>query len=216
MSQLLAWGGQSIGVSALASVLPKNTEDWSLLEWTGWISLQSKGLSRVFSTPQFKSINSLVFSFLHSPTLTSIHDHWKNHILSLKRKNKWLYCSFRNCDIMLVLTYSVSTNFFRIRDYTCWGKKVRLKEWIDLTYRNKEAFKNLYHTDTFSMYWLLIHRWGVWKNEAWFSSVQFSHSVMSDSLRPKNRSMPGLAVHHQLSEFTQSHVHRVSDAIHPL
>ena len=49
MSQLFAWGGQSIGVSALVSVLPKNTQDWSPLEWTGWISLQSKGLSRVFS-----------------------------------------------------------------------------------------------------------------------------------------------------------------------
>ena len=81
MSQLFAWGGQSIGVSALASVLPMNTQDWSPLEWTGWISLQSKGLSRVFSTPQFKSINSLVLSFLHSPTFTSIHDHWKNHSL---------------------------------------------------------------------------------------------------------------------------------------
>ena len=49
MSQLFTWGGQSIGVSALASVLPKNTQDWSLLEWIGWISLQSKGLSRFFS-----------------------------------------------------------------------------------------------------------------------------------------------------------------------
>ena len=49
MSQLFAWGGQSIGVSALASVLPMNTQDWSPSEWTGWISLQSKGLSRVFS-----------------------------------------------------------------------------------------------------------------------------------------------------------------------
>ena len=48
MSQLFAWGGQSTGVSSLASFLPKNTQDWSL-EWTGWISLQSKGLSRVFS-----------------------------------------------------------------------------------------------------------------------------------------------------------------------
>ena len=48
MSQLFAWGGQNVGVSALASVLPKNTQDWSPLEWTGWISLQSKGLSRVF------------------------------------------------------------------------------------------------------------------------------------------------------------------------
>ena len=49
MSQLFTWGGQSTGVSALASFLPNNTQDWSPLEWTGWISLQSKGLSRVFS-----------------------------------------------------------------------------------------------------------------------------------------------------------------------
>ena len=49
MSQLLAWGGQSIGVSASASVLPMNTQDWSLLGWIGLISLHSKGLSRVFS-----------------------------------------------------------------------------------------------------------------------------------------------------------------------
>jgi len=49
MSQLFTWGGQSTGVSVLASFLPKNTQDWSPSEWTGWISLQSKGLSRVFS-----------------------------------------------------------------------------------------------------------------------------------------------------------------------
>ena len=49
MSQLFTSGGQSIGVSALASVLPINTQDQSPLGWTGWISLQSKGLSRVFS-----------------------------------------------------------------------------------------------------------------------------------------------------------------------
>ena len=49
MSQLFAWGGQSIGVSALASVLPKKSQGWSPSEWTGWTSLQSKGLSRVFS-----------------------------------------------------------------------------------------------------------------------------------------------------------------------
>ena len=49
MSQLFTWGGQSIRVSASASVLPMNTQDWTPLEWTGWISLQSKGLSRVFS-----------------------------------------------------------------------------------------------------------------------------------------------------------------------
>ena len=50
MSQLFAWGGQSTGASALASFLPRKSQDWSPLEWTGWISLQSKGLSRVFSS----------------------------------------------------------------------------------------------------------------------------------------------------------------------
>ena len=49
MSQLFAWGGQSIGVSASVSFLPKKSQGWSPLGWTGWISLQSKGLSRVFS-----------------------------------------------------------------------------------------------------------------------------------------------------------------------
>ena len=50
MSQLFTWGGQRFGVSASASILPMNSQDWSPLGWTAWISLQSKGLSRVFST----------------------------------------------------------------------------------------------------------------------------------------------------------------------
>ena len=81
MSQLFAWGGQSTGVSALASFLPKKFQGWSPSEWTGWICLQSKGLSRVFSNTTVQSINSSAFSLLHSPTLTSIHDHRKNHSL---------------------------------------------------------------------------------------------------------------------------------------
>ena len=81
MSQLFTWGSQSTGVSALASFLPKKSQGWCPSEWTGWISLQSKGLSRVFSNTQLKSINSSALSLLHSPTLTSIHDHWKNHSL---------------------------------------------------------------------------------------------------------------------------------------
>ena len=68
MSQLFAWDGQSTGVSALGSFLPKKSQGSSASEWTGWISLQSKRFSRVFSKPQFKSINSSVISFLHSPT----------------------------------------------------------------------------------------------------------------------------------------------------
>ena len=69
----------NFGVSVSASVLPMNIQDWFSLGLIGWISLQSKGLSRLFSKPQLKSINSLVLSFLYSPTLTSIHDYWKNH-----------------------------------------------------------------------------------------------------------------------------------------
>ena len=80
-SQLLTWGGQRFGVSASASVLPVNTQDRSPLGWTGWISLQSKGLLRVFSNTTVQKHQFSVLSFLHSPTLTSIHDHWKNHSL---------------------------------------------------------------------------------------------------------------------------------------
>ena len=71
--------GQSIGVSTSASVLPMNIQGWFPLGWTGWVSLQSKGLSKVFSNTTVKSRNSLALSFLYGQTLTSIHDHWKNH-----------------------------------------------------------------------------------------------------------------------------------------
>ena len=79
MSCLLASGGQSIGVSASTLVLPMNIQDWFPFGWTGWISLQSKGLSRVFSNTTVQIISSLALSFLYSPTLTCIHDYWKNH-----------------------------------------------------------------------------------------------------------------------------------------
>ena len=81
MSQLFAWGGQSTGVSASASVLLMNTQDWSPLGWTGWISLHSKGLSRVFSNTTVQNIKFSALSSLHNSTLTPTHDHWKNHIL---------------------------------------------------------------------------------------------------------------------------------------
>ena len=68
MSQFFTSGGQSIGVSASTSVLPMNIQDWFTLEWTGWISLQSKGLSRVFSNTtvqkhQFQFFGAQLFSF---------------------------------------------------------------------------------------------------------------------------------------------------------
>ena len=81
MSQLFTWGGQSTGVSASASVPSMNTQDWPPLGWTGWISLQSKRLSRVFSNTTVQKHQFSALSFLHSPNLTSIHDQWKNHSL---------------------------------------------------------------------------------------------------------------------------------------
>ena len=80
MSQHFAWGGQSTGVSALASFLPKKSQGWSS-ERTGWISLQPWDSQESSPTPHLKSINSLALSFLHSPTFTYIHEYWKNHSL---------------------------------------------------------------------------------------------------------------------------------------
>ena len=79
MSQIFASGGQSIGASASASVLPMNIQDWFPLGLTDLISLLSQGLSRIFSRPQVKSINSSVLSLHYGPTLTSVQDSWKNH-----------------------------------------------------------------------------------------------------------------------------------------
>ena len=76
-SQFFTSGGQSIGVSASASALPMNIQDWFPLGLTGWISLQSKGLSRVFSNTTVQKHQFSVLSFLYSLTLTSIHDYRK-------------------------------------------------------------------------------------------------------------------------------------------
>ena len=124
MSQLFTSGGWNIGVSASTSVLPMNTQDWFPLGWTGWISLQSKGLSRL------------------SNTIVQKHQ------------------------------------FF--------GTQLSL----------------LFNSH--------VHRWLLEK-----PSVQFSHSVLSDSLRPHGLRHASLPVHHQLPEFTQTHVRWVGDAIQP-
>ena len=81
MSQFFASGGQSIGVSASTSVLPVNTQDWSPLRWLVGSLCSPRDSQESSPTPQFKSINSLALSLLYSPTLTSIHDHRKNHSL---------------------------------------------------------------------------------------------------------------------------------------
>ena len=80
-SQFFTSGGQNIGASASASVLPVNIQDWFPLELTGWSPPCTRDSQESSPTPQFKSINSSILSFLYSPTLTSTHDHWKNHSL---------------------------------------------------------------------------------------------------------------------------------------
>ena len=80
MSQFFASGGRSIGISASASVLPMNIPDWSSLGWTGWITLPSKGLSRVLQHHSSKA-SILWHSAFFTVQLTSIHDYWKSHSL---------------------------------------------------------------------------------------------------------------------------------------
>ena len=79
LSQFFPSGGQSIRASASASVLPMNIQVWFPLGLTGWISLQLRNTQEYFPTLQFKSNNSLVISFLYSPTLISRYDYWTNH-----------------------------------------------------------------------------------------------------------------------------------------
>ena len=83
MSQLFPWGGQSAGVSALASFLPKNTQDWPPSKWTGWISLQSKGLSRVFS-------NTTVQKHQFFSTRLSSQSNSHIHTWLLEKPKPWL------------------------------------------------------------------------------------------------------------------------------
>ena len=78
MSQLFTWGGQSTGVSALASFLPKKSQGWSP-EWTGWISLQSKGLSRVFTNTTVQKHQFFSAQLSSQSNCHIIHDYWKKH-----------------------------------------------------------------------------------------------------------------------------------------
>ena len=84
MSQFFTSGGQSIGVSASASVLPMNIQDWFPLGVTGWSLCSPRDSQKSSPTTHFKSINSSIHSFLYSPTLTSTHDYRKTIAL-----NRW-------------------------------------------------------------------------------------------------------------------------------
>ena len=96
LSQLFTSGGQNIGASASASVPPMNIQGWFSLGLTGLISLQSKGLSRVFSNTTVQKFNSSALSLLYGPALTSILDYWKHH--------RFDYADFcQQCSVTIVL-----------------------------------------------------------------------------------------------------------------
>ena len=143
-------------VSAPALVLPMNTQDRSPLGWTGWISLQSKGLSRVFSN---------------------------NH--SSKASILW-----RSAFYMVQQSHSYMTT----------GKTIALTRW---------TFVGKVMSLLFNMLSRLVVNF-LPRSSVQFSSVAQSCPALCD---PMNHSTPGLPVPHQLPEFTQTHVHRVGDAI---
>ena len=80
MSQFFKSGGQSIGASASASVFLNNIQDW-FHDWLVWYPYSSRYSQKSSSTPQFKTINSVMLNLLYGPTPTSIHDYWKNYSL---------------------------------------------------------------------------------------------------------------------------------------
>ena len=97
MSQFFTSGGQSIGVLASASVFPVNIQDWFPLGLTGLISLQSKGLSGVFSNTIVQKHQFFGTQFFYSPTLTSIHDHGKTIALIRPLSAKYCLCFLICC-----------------------------------------------------------------------------------------------------------------------
>ena len=138
---------QSIGVSASTSVLPKNTQDWSPLEWTDWISLQSQESS---PTPQFKSINSSALSFLHSPTLTSIHDGWISTTGKTIALTRWTFVGkvislLFNMLSKLVITFLPRSKCLLIS----WLQSRPLKHWSYLCFilSGKTNTKNCINND---------------------------------------------------------------------
>ena len=110
MSQHFAWGGQSTGVSPLASLPPKKSQGWSPSEWTGWISLQSKGLSRVFSNTTVKF--HMLIAHFDQAVITldldwiTVFQHWLSGALACRQQSVG-FLSFNNC-----VNQFLAINFF--------------------------------------------------------------------------------------------------------
>ena len=122
MSQFFASGVAILhiqSIAASASVLPMNIQHWFPLGLTGLISLQFMGFSRVFSNTTVKSINSLVLSFLYGPTVTSIHDYWKNNT------QLWMWLVMEaHIQVYITISLSSSTELRHLPNVRCPGEKV--------------------------------------------------------------------------------------------
>ena len=105
MSQLFTWGGQSTGASALTSFPPKKSQGWSPSEWTGWISLQSKGLSRVFSQHHSSKASILQHSAFFTVQLSHPYDCWKTTALTRWTFVDKVMCLLFNMLSRLVITF---------------------------------------------------------------------------------------------------------------
>ena len=115
MSQLFEWGGQSTGVSALASFFPKKSQGWSTSEWTGWISLQSKGLSRVFSNTTVQK-----HQFFGTTQSTQSPNHWSTREFLTRFFLKWW-------TVLGKIRNKVKCNLFLIYNCIFEGKKISIK-----------------------------------------------------------------------------------------
>ena len=147
MSWLFTSGGQSIGVSASASVLPMNIQGWFLLGLTGLISLQSKGLSRVFSSTIVQRHQFFGPQLFSCPALTPIHDYWKNHSLDYMDLYPFRFRSFTHFSI------SLSAFFY-------WVAWVPCIFWILINPLSDMWFANIFSLPivTFSFCWLYPRR----------------------------------------------------------
>ena len=139
-----------------------NTQDWSPLGWSGWIPLQSKGLSNS-PKPQFKSSNSSALSFLYSPTLTSIYDHWKNLDLTRWTSVDKVMSLLRNMLSRLVITLLP-------RSQSVWVTQSCLTLWDPLNRSTPSLSVHLQHPEFTQTH---VH----WVGDA----IQPSHTLLSPS-----------------------------------
>ena len=127
VSQFFASGGQSTGASA--SILPMNTQDWSPLWWTGWTSLQSKGLLGVFSKTNLCFQKHKSFGFLYGPTLTSLlKDYWKNHSFDYRTFVGKVISALDKCLCIGICLFGTELPYNKV--LFCWGGYVNALQLI--------------------------------------------------------------------------------------